>query len=89
MQILESARKKVAVLLESVEEIDETVLRGERRYLERTFAVAYVDLADDVVGRAKELRAFQERILGDGLHLHRGRPTLQAARGLPRGEEHY
>ena len=66
MQILESARKKVAVLLESVEEIDETVLRGERRYLERTFAVAYVDLADDVVGRAKELRAFQERILGDG-----------------------
>ena len=66
MQVLESARKKVAGLLGGIEEIDEVVLRGERRYHERTFAVAYVDFADDVVGRAKGLRAFQERILGDG-----------------------
>lgn len=66
MQVLESARKKVAGLLGGIEEIDESVLRGERRYHERTFAVAYVDFADDVVGRAKGLRAFQERILGDG-----------------------
>lgn len=66
MQILESARKRVAGLLGGIEEIDESVLRGERRYHEKTFAVAYVDFADDVVGRAKELRAFQERILGDG-----------------------
>lgn len=66
MQILESARKTVAGLLGGIEEIDEAVLRGERRYRERAFAVAYVDFADDVVGRAKGLRAFQERILGDG-----------------------
>lgn len=66
MQVLESARKKVADLLGGIEEIDDAVLRGERRYQDKTFAVAYVDFADDVVGRAKGLRAFQERILGDG-----------------------
>lgn len=65
MQVLESARIKVADLLSGVEEIDVAVLRGERRYGDKTFAVAYVDLADDVVGRARGLRAFQERILGD------------------------
>ncbi|MBP7111661.1 MAG: AAA family ATPase [Nitrosomonas sp.] len=66
MQVLESARKKVAGILNDIEEIDEAVLRGERSYHNKTFAVVYVDFADDVVGRAKELRAFQERILGDG-----------------------
>lgn len=66
MQVLESARKKVAGLLGGIEQIDDAVLRGERRYDDKTFAVAYVDFADDVVGRAKGLRAFQERILGDG-----------------------
>ena len=66
MQVLESARKKVAGLLGGVEQIDDAVLRGERRYQDKTFAVAYVDFADDVVGRAKGLRAFQEHILGDG-----------------------
>ena len=66
MQVLESARKKVADLLVGIEQIDDAVFRGERRYADKTFAVAYVDFADDVVGRAKGLRAFQERILGDG-----------------------
>ena len=66
MQVLESARKKVAGLLGGIEQIDDAVFRGERRYQDKTFAVAYVDFADDVVGRAKGLRAFQERILGDG-----------------------
>ncbi|WP_110960747.1 AAA family ATPase [Acidovorax sp. ST3] len=66
MQVLESARKKVAGLLVGIEQIEDAVLRGERRYQDKTFAVAYVDFADDVVGRAKGLRAFQERILGEG-----------------------
>lgn len=65
MQVLESARRKAAALLGGIEEIDEAVLRGERRYGDKTFAVAYVDLADDVVGRARDLHAFQERILGN------------------------
>jgi exonuclease SbcC len=65
MQVLESARLKVAQLLGGVEEIEEAVVRGERLHQGKCFAVAYVDLADDVVGRAQGLREFQERIVGE------------------------
>lgn len=65
MQVLETARQKVAQLLEGVEDIEEAVVRGERLHNGKCFAVAYIDLADDVVGRAHDLREFQERILGE------------------------
>ncbi|MBX9959094.1 MAG: AAA family ATPase [Burkholderiaceae bacterium] len=65
MQILETARQKVAQLLGGVQFVEEAVVRGERLHNGKCFAVAYVDLADDVVGRAQELREFQERILGE------------------------
>lgn len=65
MQVLESARHKVAQLLGGVEDVEEAVVRGERLHNGKCFAVAYVDLADDVVGRAQDLRMFQERILGE------------------------
>lgn len=65
MQILETARQKVAQLLEGVQYVEEAVVRGERLHNGKCFAVAYVDLADDVVGRAHDLRDFQERILGE------------------------
>lgn len=65
MQALETAREKVAQLLGAVEEVDEAVVRGERLHAGKCFAVAYIDLADDVVGRAQSLREFQERILGE------------------------
>lgn len=65
MQVLETARQKVAQLLENIEDIGEAVVRGERLHQGKCFAVAYVDLADDVVGRAQGLREFQERILGE------------------------
>lgn len=64
MKVLETARQKVAQLLGNVEDIDESVIRGHRLHHGKCFAVAYVDLADDVVGRAHGLREFQERILG-------------------------
>jgi chromosome segregation protein len=64
MQVLETARQKVAQLLEHVQEIEEAVVRGERLHKGKCFAVVYVDLADNVVGRAQDLREFQERILG-------------------------
>lgn len=66
MQVLETARQKVAQLLGGVQDIEEAVVRGERLHQGKCFAVAYVDLADDVVGRAQGLREFQERILGEG-----------------------
>lgn len=65
MQALETARQKVAQLLGYVTDVGEAVVRGERHYAGKCFAVAYVDLADDVVGRAQGLREFQERILGE------------------------
>ena len=65
MPVLETARQKVAQLLKGVEEVEDAVVRGERLHQGKCFAVAYVDLADDVVGRARDLRAFQERILGE------------------------
>lgn len=65
MQVLETTRQKLAQLLEGVEDVGDAVVRGERLHAGKCFAVAYIDLADDVVGRAQSLRKFQERILGD------------------------
>lgn len=65
MQTFEIARQKVVQLLGEVEDIGESVIRGERVYGGKCFATVYVDLADNVVGRAEGLLEFQERILGD------------------------
>lgn len=65
MAELQSARQKVVHLLGDVKEIEEAVVCVERHHKGTCYAVAYVDLADDVVGRAGELHDFQERILGD------------------------
>lgn len=65
MDTLENARQKVSQLLGSVEYVGEAVVRGERLHDGKCFAVAYIDLADDVVGRARSLRDFQESILGE------------------------
>lgn len=65
MQELQSVREKVAALLGNVQNIDDTVVRGERRHEGKCYAIAYIDLADNVVGRADELYDFQERVLGE------------------------
>jgi len=65
MEELQSTRQKVIELLGNVDDVDDAVVRGERRHAGKSYAVAYVDLSDNVVGRANELHDFQERILGD------------------------
>ena len=65
MEELQSARQKVVDLLGEVKDVEESVVRAERRHDGKCYAMAYIDLADDVVGRAAELHNFQERILGD------------------------
>lgn len=65
MEQLQSARQKVVELLGNVDDVAEAVVRAERMYEGKCYAVAYFDLADNVVGRAGELHDFQERILGD------------------------
>ena len=65
MDELQSARQKVVELLGEVKDVEEAVVRAERLHEGKSYAIAYVDLADNVVGRAGELHDFQERILGD------------------------
>jgi DNA repair protein SbcC/Rad50 len=65
MEELELARRKVVELFGKVDDLDDRVVRAERMYKGKCYAVAYFDLADDVVGRANTLQDFQERILGD------------------------
>jgi len=65
MEELQSARQKVVKLFGDVQDVEEAVVRAEHRYEGNCYAIAYIDLADDVVGRAGELDDFQERILGD------------------------
>ncbi|CAE6724257.1 AAA family ATPase [Paraburkholderia nemoris] len=65
MEELQLARQKVVELLGEVKDVEEAVVRAERLHEGKCYAIAYVDLADNVVGRAGELHDFQERILGD------------------------
>lgn len=65
MPEMQVAREALSHLLVDIQDIDESVVRGEKRLGSQTYAVAYVDLADAVVARSQNLREFQERILGD------------------------
>lgn len=62
---MQTTREALPGLLASVHEVEDSVVRGEKKWGQRTYAIAYVDLADDVVQRYEHLRDFQERILGD------------------------
>lgn len=65
MPEIQTARETLSHLLVDIQDVDESVVRGEKKLGGQTYAVAYVDLADDVVERSQHLREFQERVLGD------------------------
>jgi exonuclease SbcC len=65
MEELQAVRQTVVNLLGDLKDVEEAVVSAERLYEGKCYAMAYVDLADNVVGRANELNEFQERILGD------------------------
>lgn len=65
MTNMTAAREVVARQFSNVTDVDEQVLRGEKVHGDKCYAIAYVDLADDIVQRASHLREFQERVLGD------------------------
>lgn len=65
MPEMQTARESLSHLLVGLRNIDEAVVRGEKRFGDHAYAIAYVDFADDVVERSQHLRDFQERILGD------------------------
>lgn len=60
-----AAREVVSRQFQNVTQIDDQVIRGEKLHENKAYAVAYVDLADDIVTRANHLREFQERVLGE------------------------
>lgn len=65
MPDMQAARDVLNHLLVGLQDVDDTVVRGEKKLGEQTYAVAYVDFADEVVERSLHLRDFQERILAD------------------------
>lgn len=65
MPEMQTARESLSHLLVGLKDVDEAVVRGEKRFGGQAYAIAYVDFADEVVQRSQQLRDFQERILGD------------------------
>ncbi|WP_170108520.1 AAA family ATPase [Limnohabitans curvus] len=65
MPEMQASRKALSHLLVGLHDVDDSVVRGEKKLGEQTYAVAYVDFADEVVERSLHLRDFQERILAD------------------------
>jgi chromosome segregation protein len=65
MPEMQAARNALSHLLVRLHDVDDSVVRGEKKLGEQTYAVAYVDFADEVVERSLHLRDFQERILAD------------------------
>ncbi|KDC75352.1 AAA family ATPase [Bordetella bronchiseptica] len=65
MPEMQAARDALTHLLVELHDVDDSVMRGEKKLGEETYAVAYIDFADKVVERSQHLRNFQERILAD------------------------
>lgn len=65
MPEMQAAREALSHLLVDLHVVDHSVVRGEKKLGDQTYAVAYVDFADEVVERSLQLRDFQERILAD------------------------
>lgn len=65
MPQMQAAREALSHHLVSLHDVDDSVVRGEKKLGGQTYAVAYVDFADEVVERFLHLRDFQERILAD------------------------
>ena len=59
-----AVRKSIQQRFDVFEDLGDGIFRGERRYHDKPFVVAYIDLNDDVVARAQNLTKFQESLLG-------------------------
>lgn len=64
MTSIESVQEVISKYFEHVESLGDGVLRGQRVYKDKPYAVAYVDLSDAVVERSQNLTNFQENLLG-------------------------
>ena len=64
MATIEDIRGVIDRRLEHVTDLGSGVLRAERCYNGRAYAVAYFDLSDNIVQRSGDLSAFQENLMG-------------------------
>lgn len=65
MANVDVVREKVLKKLAHAIDLGDGVLRGDRRFHDKMFATAYVDLSDDIVERSRNLAKFQEDLLGE------------------------
>lgn len=64
MTNIETVRAAFGRHFQQVVEMGNGVVRGERQHNGKPYAVAYVDLSDEVVERAQDLQRYQERLIG-------------------------
>lgn len=64
MTTIETVRAAFRSHFQHVVEMGNGVVRGERQHNGKPYAVAYVDLSDEVVERAHELQSYQEHLIG-------------------------
>jgi chromosome segregation protein len=60
--------QKLRQYFSNVIQVEDGVLRGEKRSNGNVYAVSYFDLHDNVVARAESIRKFQEHILGSDFY---------------------
>ena len=72
---LERLRSKLSPLFPGLEQIDESVIRFERRSRQQAYAVCYVDVSGQVPTTVASLNDYQERIVGT--RYFQGRKSLQ------------
>ncbi len=72
---LERIRHKLSPRFPDLEQIDDSVLRFERKSHDKSFAVCYVDASPQIPNTAASLNDYQERIVGS--RYFQGRKSLQ------------
>ncbi|KWS04892.1 hypothetical protein AZ78_2442 [Lysobacter capsici AZ78] len=60
----EVVRRTFQSKFQKVEDAAPGIIRAESQYANKAYAVAYIDVADDVIERADNLSSFQENLLG-------------------------
>lgn len=64
MTSIESVREVINKHFQQVKDLGDGIVRGERRHNGKPYAVAYIDLSDEVVERSRDLKRFQEGLIG-------------------------
>lgn len=64
MTNIQTVRATFGRHFQGIVDVGNGIIRGERQHNGKPYAVAYVDLSDEVVERAHDLHSYQERLIG-------------------------